>query len=150
MRRDHVTLNVRDVDTESNRVPTMTVTVDEPTDHLEDRLIPTDGKQLDADDIDAVFRLQTPVDDEAACGVFSLSNRITGEFVLEVNADADAILDLVDVARTEDANGEGHYRIVVRQDGSELAGYEKRALLVYDEAGNLLRGRSLIPSGVEL
>jgi heat shock protein HspQ len=82
--------------------------------------------------------------------VFSLSNRVTGEFVLEVNTDAGPVLDLVETAR-EGADGRGAcYRVVVRQDETDVATYEKETLLVYDEEGNLLRQHSLIPSGVEL
>lgn len=150
MRRDHVTLDTCHTDAGDDRVPTVRVTVDEPTDRLDERLLTADGERLDADGIDAAFRFRTPVDAEDAEGVFSLSNRVTGEFVLEANADAGALLQLVDVACTDDANGGGHYRVVVRRDGDQFVAYEKRTLLVYDQEGSLLRGHSLIPSGVEL
>lgn len=148
MRRDYVTLDVRHTDADDDVVPTVALTVDEATDLLDERLLGDD--RIDADGIDAAFRLRTAVDDDDADGVFSLSNRITGEFVLEVNADASDVLEVVDLARTDDANGEGCYRIEIRHEGEQLAVYEKRTLLVYDSAGSLLRQHSLIPSGVEL
>lgn len=150
MRRDYVTLDVHHASSDDDTLPTVVLTVDEPTDELEQRLVTAEGEGIESDRLDAAFRLQTPVDDDDASGVFSLSDRITGEFVLEVNADAAAVLDLVDVARKDGADSDGCYRVVVRQDGETVGSYEKRMLLVYDDGGSLLRGHSLIPSGVEL
>jgi len=151
MRRDYVTLAVRNTDA-SDQLPTVELTVDEQTELLDERLLTAEGDRLDADRVDVAFRLRTPVDAEDASGVLGLSDRITGEFVLEANADADAILDLVDVARAEDADGEGDgcYRVVIVRNGEPVASYGKRMLLVYDDDGNLVRQHSLIPSGVEL
>jgi len=146
MRRDYVTLNLRHTGA-GDELPTVELTVNETPDLLDERLVTTEGERIDADGLDVAFRLQTPVDDEDTAGVFSLSNRITGEYVLEVNADATAVLELVDGARE---GADGSYRIVVRRDGETVATYEKGMLLVYDDEGNLLRGHSLIPSGVEL
>lgn len=152
MRRDYVTLNVRHVARDGDRLPTAELVVDEPADQLGDRLVAADGDRLGADAVDVAFRLQSPLDEADGSGVFSLSNRVTGEFVLEVNADTGAVLDLVDTARNaDDRDGDdASYRVVVRRDDDAIATYGKRTLLVYDEDGNLLRQHSLIPSGVEL
>jgi len=150
MRRDYVTLDVRYTDPDGDQLPTAVLTVEESTDLLGERLVTAAGERLGADRIDVAFRLQTAVDDDGATGVFSLSNRVTGEFVLEVNADAAAVLDLVETARDEPDGRDACYRVVVRQADEEVAVYEKGTLLVYDEEGNLLRQHSLIPSGVEL
>ncbi|MEF8853670.1 MAG: DUF5793 family protein [Haloarculaceae archaeon] len=150
MRRDYVTLDVRYTDSDGEQLPTAVLTVEESTDLLGERLVAAAGDRLGADRIDVAFRLQTPVDDDEAAGVFSLSNRVTGEFVLEVNANAGPVLDLVEAARDGPDGRDARYRVVVRQDGEEVAVYEKGTLLVYDDDGNLLRQHSLIPSGVEL
>ena len=149
MRRDHVTLDVSHADQDGDEQPTLALTVDGPTDLLEKRLVDTDGTPLDREEVDVAFRLQTAAEADDAGGVLSLTNRLTGEFVLEVNADADEVLSLVGTARKDDRD-EGRYRVVVRQGETELADYEKRTLLVYDDEGSLLRQHSLIPSGVEL
>lgn len=152
MRRDYVSLDVRHVDGESEELPTVVLDVDEPTGLLEERLTAGAEDRLDADRLDVAFRLRAPVDEDDASGVFSLSNRITGEFVLEVNAGTAAVLDLVGSARDHD-DPDGHdasYRVILREDGEPVTVYEKRTLLVYDDEGNLLRQHSLIPSGVEL
>ena len=150
MRRDHVTLDVRYADPDGNQPPTAVLTVEESTDLLGERLVTFGGERLGADRIDVAFRFQTPVDAGDAAGVFSLSNRVTGEFVLEVNADAGPVLDIVETARDGSDDHEACYRVVVRQGDEDVAVCEKETLLVYDDDGNLLRQHSLIPSGVEL
>jgi hypothetical protein len=150
MRRDYVTLDVRYADPDGDQLPTAVLTVDQSADLLDERLVTAAGDRLGADRIDVAYRLQTPVDDDEASGVFSLSNRVTGEFVLEVNTDAGPVLDLVETARDVSDGRETCYRVVVRQGEAEVATYEKGTLLVYDDEGNLLRQHSLIPSGVEL
>jgi hypothetical protein len=161
MRRDYVTLDVRDIDEDGTERPAVVLTFEGPTELLDDRLTDADGR-LDRERVDVAFRLQTPVDDDEATGVFSLANRVTGEFVLEVNADAGPVLDLVSAVRkgADPDDADGRYRIVVREGtadgeddpegGAAEVVYEKRTLLVYDEEGSLLRQHSLIPSGVEL
>jgi len=149
MRRDYVSLDVRNTD-EGDEQPAAVLTFDGPAEVLEERLANTEGEPLDREDVDVAFRYQTAVDADEATGVFSLAHRVTGDFVLEVNADADRVLDLVTAARDGETDGEGRYRVVVRRDNEDVAVYEKRTLLVYDDEGGLLRGHSLIPSGVEL
>jgi hypothetical protein len=150
MRRDYVTLDVRYDDPDGDQLPTAVLTVDQSADMLGERLVTAAGDRLGADRIDVAYRLQTPVDEDGASGVFSLSNRVTGEFVLEVNTAIGPVQDLVEAAR-DGPDGRGAcYRVVVRQGGEEIAAHEKETLLVYDDDGNLLRQHSLIPSGVEL
>ncbi|WP_459192484.1 DUF5793 family protein [Halosimplex sp. J119] len=150
MRRDYVTLDIRQADQSGDHLPTVVLSYDGPTDLLEERLTDSAGNPLDRERIDVAFRRQSDGDD--ASGVFSLANRMTGEFIVEVNAGASTIQTLVDAARRDDDpdDAEGCYRVVVRRDGEEVASYEKRTLLVYDGEGSLLRQHSLIPSGVEL
>ena len=152
MRRDYVTLEVRETDQDEAERPTVVLTFEGPRETLDDRLADSEGEPLDRERVDVAFRLRTPVDADEAAGVFSLANRVTGEFVLEVNAEAEPILDLVDTVRRggDLDDGDCRYRVVVRDEDSDVATYEKRTLLVYDEEGNLLRSHSLIPSGVEL
>ncbi|WP_436927384.1 DUF5793 family protein [Halosimplex amylolyticum] len=150
MRRDYVTLEIRQADQDGDHLPTAVLSYDGPEDLLEERLTDPAGDPLDRERIDVAFRQQSAGDD--AGGVFSLANRMTGEFVVEVNAEAASIRTLVDAARRDDDpdGADGCYRVVIRRDGEEVASYEKRTLLVYDDEGSLLRQHSLIPSGVEL
>jgi hypothetical protein len=148
MRRDYFTLDATRVDSEG--VPTVHIEFEGPDGQLRDRLT-HDGEFLDAGELDVAYRLQTPVDDDAT-GVVAVTNRLTGEYILELNADADDVLRFIAAARERQADGddEARYRVEVSVDGEDMVDYEKQVFLVYDVEGGLLRGRSLIPSGVEL
>lgn len=144
MRRDYFEVDMRNVDENEREPPVVTVTFDGPDGLLADRLVTADGT-LDADEIDVTFR-RTETDD---VGVLSVSNRITGEFVLEANADVETVRALVDAARSR-ADGEPRYRVRVTDADGKSTVYDKETLLVYDREGSLRRGESLIPGGVEL
>ena len=146
MRRDHFTLSVDNVTPESTAVPTLTVSYSGPPGTLTARLEAETGTPPSGGDVDATFRL-LPDTDESGDGVFGLSRRLTGDFLLESNADADEIFALVDAARDDD---EPTYRVRIERPGAEAVVLHLETLLVYDEEGSLLRQRSLIPSGVEL
>jgi hypothetical protein len=147
MRRDNFTVSIQvpNADTDS---PTIAIEHTGPVETLTQQLTGGDDQVYSAAEIDTAFRLQESLDEDDATGVFSLTHRVTGEFLLEVNADASAIIDLVNSARNADDDGRYTVRIV-RTDGEPIE-YELKSLLVYDSEGNLLRQRSLIPSGVEL
>jgi len=147
MRRDHFTVAARHVSSEE---PTLTVEYDGPQETLTEQLTDTAGELFVAEDVDAAFRLQEDRDaDDDATGVLSLTHRITGGYLLEVNADADTVLSLVDAARDR-GEDDASYRIRIERAESEPNRYRMDALLVYDNEGDLLRQHSLIPSGVEL
>lgn len=146
MRRDYFTLEVRD-----ETKPAVVLTFDGPSRLLDQRLTDADGSALDAEDVDVAFRYTSPVDAEDATGVFSLTNRLTGDFVLETNVAADPIVTLIDAAQSEDASDatNGCYEVAIERE-EETVTYDKRTLLVYDTGGDLRREHSLIPGGVEL
>ncbi|MBV0923161.1 hypothetical protein KTS45_03015 [Halomicroarcula limicola] len=141
MRRDHFTV---DVESEHDGTPTISIDYDGPADGLRERLTTGTDGTLDAGEIDVVFRRQADSDG----GVLSLTNRLTGEFVLEVPADTDDVTALVSAA--EGREDDGRYEVRLTDSDGESLVYEKRTLLVYDHDGSLLRQRSLIPGGVEL
>ena len=145
MRRDYFTLHLDDSTASAEDQPTIRVDFDGPADTLEERL------KLASGDVDVNFRLQTPVDAAEAAGVLSVADRVTGEFVLEVNAEADAVFAFVDDARESSAgDADECYEVRITSDGETVFSTDKRMLLVYDGDGSLLRQHSLIPSGVEL
>lgn len=155
MRRDYFTLEVSNVDWVEDdgdpAKPTVQIDFEGPATTLRERLTGTDDQLLDAAETDVAFRLQAPLDSDAT-GVVSVTNRITGDFILELNEDADDVLQFIRAAREygRQADGDSRYRVEIDIDGDPLVVYEKSTFLVYDEEGNLLRSRSLIPSGVEL
>jgi hypothetical protein len=142
MRRDYFTLEVANVD--ASGLPTVRIDFEGPSEAFVDRLSDESGATLDAGELDVTYRLQ---DDER--GVFGVTNRITGEFIFEVNADTDVVLGFLQAAR-ERQSDDDRYRLQVLVDGETVLDHEKETLLVYDASGDLLRSDSLIPSGVEL
>ncbi|RQG91690.1 hypothetical protein EA462_04010 [Natrarchaeobius halalkaliphilus] len=156
MRREHFTLDVSNVDwVETDAEPSKpSVSIDftGPSTMLRERLTGLDGDILDASETDVALRLQEPFGTDAP-GVVSVTNRVTGEFILELNEDAEDVLLFIRAARgygeATDEDG-GRYEVTISLEGDHFVTYDKRTFLVYDDEGSLLRQHSLIPSGVEL
>lgn len=153
MRRDYFTLEVRDLewveeDGEPAR-PTVIIDFEGPASLLRDRISPDPP---DETEIDVSFRFQSDVDEDDASGVVSVTDRLTGEYILELNTAAEKVFDFIRTAREfGDRSGEDdRYGIEIRIGGDSVTTYDKRTFLVYTREGNLLREQSLIPSGVEL
>ena len=158
MRREHFTLDVDDVDwveTDGKpSKPSVSIEFTGPSTMLRERLTGPDGNLLEASETDVALRLQAPLDDDTP-GVVSVTNRVTGEFILELNEDADDVLKFISAARGygESSNGDdGRYavEITLEDEDEPFVRYDKQTFLVYDDDGSLLRQHSLIPSGVEL
>jgi len=149
MRRDHFTVVTESLDPEETDKPTLDIEYGGPEETLTSQLTGTDGELVEPDHIDAAFRLHEDKNSDDATGVFSLTHRITGEYLLECNAAVDTVLALVDAAR-EATEDEARYRIRINREDGEPMTFDLDALLVYGTDGDLLRQHSLIPSGVEL
>ena len=156
MRREHFTLTVRNVDwveTDGTpRKPSVSIDFTGPESTLRERLTGPDGTLLEATETDVALRLQGPLETDAD-GVVSVTNRVTGDFVLELNEAAADVLTFIRAARRYGetaSDDEGRYHVEILLDGESMTSYEKGTFLVYDEEGSLLRQHSLIPSGVEL
>ena len=156
MRREQFALDVRNIDwveTDGNPCqPLARITVTGKTAQLQARLQDVDGERLTADMVDVAYRLKASVeDDPTAVGVVGVANRLTGDFIFETNEDADDVFQFIQAAREygREANTPDRYRIEIVVDGETIT-FEKGTFLVYDDDGELLRSRSLIPSGVEL
>lgn len=156
MRRDYFSLDVKNVDWVETggdpSKPAVHIEFTGPKSLLRDRLTGPDGDLMAATETDVAFRLQGHVEDDETTGVVSVTVRATGDFVLELNEDADDVLRFIRAAREygQAESSDGRYRVEITVDGEELVTYEKTTFLVYDASGELLRERSLIPSGVEL
>jgi hypothetical protein len=155
MRREYFDLHVSNTDWVSAegepREPTVVIDFDGPSEVLESRLAGTDDTLVDADETDVNYRFHA--DGPEGRGVLSITNRITGDFVLELNADSDTVLDFIRAARAYGESAEedeGRYRVTIRLDGDEILTHENSTFLVYNHEGNLVRQHSLIPGGVEL
>lgn len=157
MQREHFDLDVRNVDWlqsgDDPSQPVAHIRFSGPAAELTDRLASADGPPLSAEDIDVAFRLRDPFAESLEpAGVVSVANRLTGDFLFETNEDAEDVLRFISAAREYGQatdNLDSRYRIELSV-GDETIIYEKATFLVYDDDGDLLRGQSLIPSGVEL
>ncbi len=153
MRRDYFDLTVEGVDDDAGGATTPLVRIDfhGPEGLLRDRLSGADGDLLEAGSVDVAFRLQEPLSEGAdAEGVVGVTNRYTGDFVLELNETADDVLPFIRAARESADGDDARFRIEIDIEGERLVTYDQDTFLVYDRDGNLLRSESLIPSGVEL
>jgi hypothetical protein len=157
MRRDYFELEVENVDwvedDDDPRKPTVRIDFRGPDEEFREQLTGMDETLLEAGETDVAFRLQDPIEDADATGVVGVTNRITGDFILELNEDADDVLKFIRAAREygqQTGDHDGRYRIEISVDGKDIVTYEKSTFLVYDRDGNLVRRESLIPSGVEL
>lgn len=157
MRRDYLTLVVENIDwvdaEDDPKQPLVRIDFSGPEELLDERLTGFEGQLLDAGETDVAYRLQSPLEEADATGVVSVTNRITGDFILELNEAAADVMHFIDAAREYGKQSEdvtGRYRVEISVNGESLVAYEKSTFLVYDQNGNLLRSESLIPSGVEL
>ncbi len=158
MRRDYFELEVDsvdwvDTDADPSR-PHVYIDFHGPDGVLRDRLTDADGDLLDAEATDVAFRLrESHEEDPEAPGVVGVTNRITGEFIVELNEEADDVLRFIRAAREYGesvGDGAGEFAVEIAVDDDVLVTYQKETFLVYDAGGNLMRTESLIPSGVEL
>ena len=155
MRRDSYRLEVSNVAWleagEDPRQPALDVQVDEDPEMVQGRFR-HDGDPLASSDVDVTFRFLGSGEDAADGGVLAIANRVTGEFLLEVDADGTDLQRFVTAARryAERTDDPARYRVRVVATGEAVVDLEKRTLLVYASDGELLREHSLIPSGVEI
>lgn len=107
---------------------------------------------IDDDGIDVTYRIRDASGTDVM-GVLAVTDRVTGEYILELDVGADSIFAVTAEASDRvERDGTGGYRLVIETDDGERleATYDKSTLLVYGENGDILRDRSLIPSGVEI
>jgi len=156
MRRQEFSLDVTNIDWVEDEdadaaLPTVTITFTGDA-ALEDRLLAPDGDLLEADEIDVALRLQGDVDDPETTGVVAVTDRLTGDFVLELNQDAADVLKFIRAAREygRASDADKRYRVHIERGDNHVVTYEKDTFLVYNTEGDLLRRHSLIPSGIEI
>lgn len=154
MRREYFDLHVHNIDWMAAdgdpRKPTVVIDFDGPSEVLEARLAGSDGF-VEAVETDINYRFHE--EGPEGSGVLSITNRITGDFVLELNAESEGVLEFIRAARAYGeaaADGEVRYRVTIGLDGEEILTHDKSTFLVYNHEGNLVRQHSLIPGGVEL
>lgn len=154
MRREEIRLEVSNVAwLDAGGEPSQpTLTIRASADALGDQLDQSSDGSLSGTNVDVTFRFQGTADEGDARGVLAISNRVTGEFLLEANVSGTEIMGFVAAARryAEWTDDGAHYRTRIAAGEETVVDFVKRTLLVYSNDGELLRQRSLIPSGVEI
>lgn len=157
MRREYFDLHVDNTEWLSTddppQKPTVVIDFEGPSEVLEERLVGTADTLVEAHETDVNYRFHTDTGGADGTGVLSITNRITGDFVIELNADSEGVLEFIRTARAYGEatdESDGRYRVVVRLDGEAVLSHDKSTFLVYNHEGNLVRRHSLIPGGVEL
>ena len=102
------------------------------------------------EEIDVTFQLHSAVDDSDR-GTLALSDRTTGEYLIEMEVSANRIFEFVlSVHQYADKVGnEGEYGVTFEAENGTAMEYIVEPLLVYQMDGELYRSRSLIPTWVE-
>lgn len=156
MRRDYFRLHARNVDWVEEdgdpQLPTVRVNFQGPETDLRNGFTKPDGSQLGESEVDISYRLQTDEELPDASGVVAVTNRVTGDFIFELNVEASDVFAFLRAARryADETDDSAHYRVELYLDDEEFVTYEKDTFLVYTQEGDLLRSHSLIPGGVEL
>ena len=103
MRRDYFELDVSNVawvsDEGKPKKPRVEIDFYGPSAELKRQLSKPSGEYLDASETDVTFRLQDDVNESDASGVVSVTNRITGDFILELNQRAEDVLSFINAHR---------------------------------------------------
>lgn len=156
MRRDTLQIDIRNigwVETEdSPSIPTVIITSTDTREALRNRLTGRGEHVPSADEIDLTYRYQTSSADSNASGILSVTNRVTGAFLLELPVPADRITEFTTAAErfVDESDTDECYRLEVGPPDDRLLAANKQILLVYAHDGTLLRHRSLIPPGIEV
>lgn len=84
-------------------------------------------------------------------GVLSISDRVTGRYLLEADVKIGLIPEFVNaVSRyADDTGSDRRYRVEIDANDGSVTGFETGLLLLYDEQ-TLLHESSLVPASVEL
>jgi hypothetical protein len=101
-------------------------------------------------DLDFFYRYQ-PSDHALSGGVFAVSDRITGDLLLEIAVSPGRIEQFMSAIRQYVGLTENNptYRVKLCTE-TQIADFEKEVFLVYGADGELIRQRSLIPDWIEM
>lgn len=155
MERSHFTVRIS-----TSESPTNDSGIDQPTlclefdgtaarlhEHLSSRL----RDDLSADEVDVSFR-SVATTDQTHAGVVTLSDRITGAYILEAKMPTETVTEFVQDVRTYAGRSgqDPRYKAQIRAEGKTITAFEQELLLVYDSDGTLRRHASLIPNDTEV
>lgn len=155
MRRDKLSVelvNAHCPERSEPRPPRFVVRFDGPEAELASQFHNPGGSVYTPEQLDVSFREQPPSNGPPSTGVFSVSDRLTGEFLFEVNASTGLIGAFSDAVRryAETIDAPPQYEVALWAAGTERAVFTKDTFLVFQQDGTLLRHHSVIPTSIEL
>lgn len=103
------------------------------------------------EDIDVAFQLQAPPDDSDASGDLTVSDRLTGEYIIEFEVAAKRVFEFVrSVHEYADVTGnEVSYIVSLDAEDGTAMEFQNQVLIVRTTDGELYRTLSLIPTWVD-
>jgi len=131
--------------------PTLCLEFDGTADRLHEHLSSRLRNDLSGDEVDVSFRaVATP--DQTDSGVVTLSDRITGAYILESKTPTETVTEFVQDVRTYAGHSgqDPRYTVQIRAEEKTITAFEQELLLVYDSDGTLRRHASLIPNDTEV
>jgi len=156
MRREEFSLETRHVEPEQGAatapLPTLRLDFDGSAAELRSAFQGADGQPLSEEDIELSLRLTSDFEKPDPDGVLAVTNRLTGDFICELNVRAKEIFEFLAAAKRRGSAVEGSpkYRVQFFTKGNPIRTAELDTLLVYTKAGDLRESESLLPSSVEL
>lgn len=118
---------------------------------LAKRFLGTDGSGYTPDELDLFYREQVSDSPLTSNGVLGVSDRITGEYLFEINTSTAVIEEFAYAIRqyAEASETPARYEVALWVEDSEVAVFTKETFLVYQPDGTLLRHQSLTPRSIE-
>jgi len=131
--------------------PTLCLEFDGTADRLYEHLSSRLRDDLSGDEVDVSFRTVATTD-QTDTGMVTLSDRITGAYILEVKMPTETVIEFVQDVRTYagESGQDPRYTVQIRAEEKTITTFEQELLLVYDSDGTLRRHASLIPNDTEV
>lgn len=136
----------------STEQPCIVIVFDGPMRKMVERLKHNDREGFSSADLEVHHRFQASEHPQGTSGVLAITDRVNGEYVLEVNTSTEFVEEFVS-AMTEymkETDTGPRYRVEARASGKRVASFETELFLVYEPGGQLLRSLSLVPDGIEI
>lgn len=155
MRRDKLSVelvNAHSPERSEPKLPRFVVRFDGPETELASRFHNPADSVYTPEQLDVSFREQAPSNGSPSTGVFSVSDRLTGDYLFEVTASTGLIGAFSDAVRryTEATEAAPRYEVALWAAETERAVFTKHTFLVFQQDGTLLRHHCVIPASVEL
>lgn len=114
-----------------------------------DRLREFSGDESLPEQLDVLFRVNQ--DDPNTPGVLGIGNRLTGDYLLEIEVDRTRIFSFVDVVhRYADTTGRDvQYELWISSEDGLVVDYALQVLPVFSSDDGILRHRSVLPVWVD-